>query len=298
MRPYRQLLDEDSAARLLQGVVHPDDAPPGYGSVAHLLASAARLPQAPLDEEEASITVASMVEAIGGAGPAPAPEASRRRPMLGRLLAGKALAAVAVLGFTATGAAAAAGSLPDPVQGVVSDAVSHVGVNIPHPNHGRSADHRKDGEHRKDGQNGQPEHGGQPAGENSGDPDKGMSQFVEEHKGGEGRLGQVVCVEASDGKCHSGAENPGKGDRPGEANTPPGSGPAQNPGQGRHPGGGRDQVTPPAGDSEGDSTPPTGDAGTGEATSPTPPKNDGLDTAAGTSGKAVPAGKGKPAGDD
>ena len=149
MRPNRHPLDEDSASRLLQGLVHPDDAPPGYGAVAGLLSSASQLPLGPVDEDAAATTVAAMVEMIRDA--SPAPRISRRKAMLGKLLAGKALAAVAVIGLTASGAAAATGSLPDPAQNVVSGALSHVGVNVPHPNHGKSADHRQDGNDHQDG---------------------------------------------------------------------------------------------------------------------------------------------------
>ena len=51
--------------------------------------------------------------------------------MLGKLLAGKALAAIGVIALTASGAAAATGSLLTPVQGAVAGAVSHVGVDLP-----------------------------------------------------------------------------------------------------------------------------------------------------------------------
>jgi hypothetical protein len=151
MGSNRHSLDEASAARLLQGAVHPDDAPPGYAAVAGLLATAAS--PAAVDEDAGATTISAMVEAIRGSGPIP--ETSRRRSMLGKLLAGKALAAVAAVALTAGGAAAATGTLPTPVQGAVSDAVSHIGVDIPHPNHGKSADHRQDGEHRQDGKNDQ-----------------------------------------------------------------------------------------------------------------------------------------------
>ena len=169
MRPNRHPLDEDSATRLLQGLVHPDDAPPGYAAVAGLLSSAAQTPLGPVDEDAAAITVSTMVEVIRNA--TPAPEMSRRKTMLGRLLAGKAIAAVAVIGLTATGAAAT-GSLPDQAQAVVSDAVGHVGVKIPHPNHGKSAAHRQDGKNKPSGDD-----QGQP-----GDDTKGMSGTVENLK--------------------------------------------------------------------------------------------------------------------
>src|SRR5207244_12576618 len=120
---------------------HPDDAPPGYGAVAGRLASAAQ--PAPVDEDAAATTVSAMVEAIRGS--ASTPQMSRRTSMLKKLLAGKALAAVGIVALTASGAAAATGSLPDPVQGVVAGAVSHVGVDLPQPgDHGKSAGHRSE----------------------------------------------------------------------------------------------------------------------------------------------------------
>ena len=207
----RHFLDEDSASRLLQGLVHPDDAPPGYGAVAGLLNSAAQLPLGPVDEDAGAVTVSAMVEVIRDA--TPAPEISRRKAMLGKLLAGKALAAIAVIGLTASGAAAATGSLPDPAQGVVSDALSHVGLNVPHPNHGNSAGHRKDGNHQDGDENESGDDQGQPA-----DQNKGLSDFVQTTKStlqdGQ-KLGPIVCAEAShDGAClkhgaQSGSDNHG-----------------------------------------------------------------------------------------
>jgi hypothetical protein len=197
MRPNRHTLDEDSASRLLQGHVHPDDAPPGYSAVAGLLNSAAQLSLGPVGEEAAAITVSAMVEVIRDA--PPTPETSRRKTMLGKLLAGKALAAVAVLGLTATGAAAGTGALPDPAQNAVSEAVSHVGIEIPRGN-SKSAAHRKDAENRN--KNNKPADEGQPA-----DDANGMSGKVEELKQQiddgtlEGPLGQQVCKEASNGAC-------------------------------------------------------------------------------------------------
>ena len=211
MRPKHHHIDEDSASRLLQGHVHPDDAPPGYSAVAGLLNSAARLPLGPVDEDAAAITVSAMVEVIRDA--SPAPETSRRKNMLGKLLAGKALAAVAVIGLTATGAAAGTGSLPDQAQDVVSEAVSHVGIDIPR---GNSADHRKDGDHRKD-KSGDEAPADDTAGDDTtGEEPKGMSGDVKAIKGARtdesGPMGQEVCAIASDGKCHSGDEHKGTGD--------------------------------------------------------------------------------------
>jgi hypothetical protein len=270
MRPNRHTLDEDTAARLLQGSVHPDDAPPGFGAVADLLSSAAKVTAAPVDENVAAATVSAMVEVIRDA--TPAPETSRRKTMLGKLLAGKAVAAVAVIGLTATGAAAASGSLPDQAQAVVSDAAGHVGVNIPHPNHGKSKNHRQDGAHKPAGGD------EAPAGDdNSGEePTKGMSGVVRGIKAGRaansGPLGQEVCKIASDNKCHSGSENKGKGD---DDSAPP-NGSDDNPGRGDE---------------------NNGDHGKPEATPTTPanpetPKGS-IDTGTQNSGRELPAG-GKP----
>jgi len=224
MSPNRHLLDEDSASRLLQGHVHPDDAPPGYGAVAGLLNSAAQLPLGPVDEDAAAITVSAMVEVIRDA--TPAPEFSRRKTMLGKLLAGKALAAVAVLGLTATGAAAGTGSLPDPAQAVVSDAVGHVGIDIPR---GKSADHRKD----KDKPSDEAPADETPGDDTTGVEPKGMSGVVKGIKSARiaesGPMGQEVCKIASDGKCQSGAEHEGQGGD--DDTTPPGTD-GENPGRG------------------------------------------------------------------
>ena len=263
MRPNRHTIDEDTASRLLQGLVHPDDAPPGYGAVADLLNSAARLPLGPVDED-ATTTVSAMVAVIRDA--PPTPEISRRKSMLGKLLAGKALAAVAVLGLSATGAAAATGSLPDQAQAVVSDAASHVGVNIPHPNHGKSAAHRQDGKNKPSGDesnNGE-----------SGDETKGMSDFVEQTKltraSIDGPVGQVICAEASKGNCvHPDSENKGKGGGDDETTTPEDEG--QNENQGRSDEHGKPEDTPPS--------TPTGSIETGA-------ENSGQDVG--------PEGKGKP----
>ena len=282
MRPNHPPLDDNTASRLLQGLVHPDDAPPGYGAVAGLLNSAAQLPLGPVDEDAAASTISTMVEAIRSA--TPTPEISRRKTMFGKLLAGKALAAVAVLGLTATGAAAAAGSLPDQVQGVVSDAVSHAGVDIPHPNHGKSADHRQDGKHKDSG-----DESGDDTGQSGGDS-KGMSGTVatlkENRPDDAGPLGQDVCVVASDGKCRSGENHPGKS---GDHGTPPAdadddSGQADKP----------EHKQGKSGEKHGKSDDDHG-SGDEHRTTPTP---GGIITGEQHSGRDLPSGKGKAGGDN
>ncbi|HZQ76118.1 MAG TPA: hypothetical protein VFE55_02235 [Acidimicrobiia bacterium] len=204
MRPNRPPLDDDSATRMLQGLVHADDAPPGYGAVAGLLAAAAARP-ASVDEDAAAATVSAMVGAIREG--APIPQTSRRKSMLTKLLAGKALAALGVVALTASGAAAATGSLPTPVQSAVSGAASHVGVDLPHPNHGNSAAHRQDGKHRP-GTDTTSTTGG--TGDNGASSNHGqtVSQTAHSTPDGPGK-GAAVCAVASGGKCQAG-NDPGK----------------------------------------------------------------------------------------
>lgn len=195
---------------MLQGLVHPDDAPPGYASVAGLLSSAAQLP--PLDEETGAATVPAMVEVIRAGSPAPA--AQRRKSMLAKLFAGKALVAVVTVALTATGAAAATGSLPAPVQDAVAEAISHVGVDLPAAG-GKSADHRQDGEHRQSGENGPSgEDHGRPVDEgdeNPGDNGKGavISELTHDPALDGLPKGPAVSDVASDGQSRAGQE-PGK----------------------------------------------------------------------------------------
>ena len=219
MRPNRHPLDEDSASRLLQGLVHPDDAPPGYGAVAGLLASAAQPTRAAVDEDIAAATVSAMVEAIRGG--ESAPQTSRRKSMLSKLLAGKALAAIGVVALTASGAAAATGSLPDPVQNTVAGAASHVGVDLPTPNHGNSAGHRQDGVHRPSSDDTTSSTVGS---DDSSGSDNGqgqdISKLAHDTKAAGDPVGPTVCAAASDGKCQAGQH--GKGSSSGEdhATTP------------------------------------------------------------------------------
>jgi hypothetical protein len=205
MRPNRHPLDDDSAARIIGGLVHPDDAPPGYGDVAGLLTAASVL--TPVDEDAAATTVAAMVETIRTG--ASAPGTPRRKSMLKKLLAGKALAAIGVVALTASGAAAATGSLPDPAQNVVSGAVGHVGLHIPEPgDRGHSAGHRQDGGHRPDGTTSTTAGGQDPAGDNHGSV---VSDTAHQAKEDGKPVGPTVCAVASAGKCQAGDDHSDKG---------------------------------------------------------------------------------------
>ena len=154
--------------------------------------------------------------------------------MLKKLLAGKALAAIGVVALTASGAAAATGSLPDPAQGAVAGAVSHVGIHIPDAgDQGNSAGHRQDGAHRPSDD---PTSTTAGTDDNSGDPNHGqtVSDTAHQAKQDGKPVGPTVCAVASDGKCKAGADH-GKGD--------PGDTPSTTAGSGGHPGDNHGQVS-------------------------------------------------------
>src|SRR5688500_13291766 len=111
--------DEQLAERLLSGQPRSEDLDGPYGAVAALLAAAAR------DEEVAAPGEAFLGELVAATASPVVPIRGRR----GRI----AIAAV-IVGGSALGASAAAaanGSLPDPVQEVFHDVADAVGVDIP-----------------------------------------------------------------------------------------------------------------------------------------------------------------------
>ncbi|HZN16005.1 MAG TPA: hypothetical protein VFB78_17185 [Acidimicrobiales bacterium] len=121
-----QRLDDTTADRLLAGVVAPDDTPPGFVAASGLINEArADLGPSPAIDES---LVAAMVQAIQTS---PQPIAHRRNPVLAKILTVKAAALFGVLALSATGAAAASGSLPAAAQDGLSKAASHVGVDLP-----------------------------------------------------------------------------------------------------------------------------------------------------------------------
>ena len=122
----RFALDQDTADRLLSGILDPEDAPHRYGEVASLLRIAAG-PTSGAQDGEAE-TVATVVEAIRSSrSPADAPHQSGRRVRL------KVMAAAAVGALTLTGSLAAANALPGPAQEVAADALAVVGFHVPTP---------------------------------------------------------------------------------------------------------------------------------------------------------------------
>jgi hypothetical protein len=127
MRTLR--LDRDTADRILAGRVAPDDAPPGYADLARLVA-AVSAPPAPRELSRLDEDVEAAA-ATRSPGPAPASALrgpSRRRTRLARVRTVTLVVAGTVI---ATSGLAAAGVLPDPVQDVVSDVLSRVGITVP-----------------------------------------------------------------------------------------------------------------------------------------------------------------------
>jgi len=102
-------LDEDLAERLLDGGLRPDQAPAGYAAVAALLAAAAApSPAEPAGQEAALAELRAVTRARRAIPRATGRPGRRRRVGL--------LVAVAVLGLSTTGiAAAATGTLPAPI---------------------------------------------------------------------------------------------------------------------------------------------------------------------------------------
>jgi hypothetical protein len=117
-------LDQDTADRLLAGRLTSDDAPPGYGGVARLLQRAHV--DTVLDVTDDELVVA-MVNAIV----ATDPTRTERNHVLTRIVTTKVLMATAVVALTATGAAAATGTLPDQAQNGLARAAQHIGINLP-----------------------------------------------------------------------------------------------------------------------------------------------------------------------
>lgn len=87
----------------------------------------------PAAENAALFAAMAGAAATGNLGPTPSP---RRKSVIGKVLTAKAAAIAGVLVMTGGVAAAATGTLPDPVQNTASDAAEHVGLHIPQGDHG------------------------------------------------------------------------------------------------------------------------------------------------------------------
>jgi hypothetical protein len=126
-------LDTDTADRLLGGVVPTEDAPPGYGDVALLLAAAAdRSTSGDLIDQ--AQTVAAMAAVVNSSQASPK---SLRRSVMPKFKLATAFTAAAI---AATTGLAFAGSLPGAAQDVAANMLVKVGVSVPGPN-SNSGDH-------------------------------------------------------------------------------------------------------------------------------------------------------------
>jgi hypothetical protein len=192
-------LDDVTTERLLEGAVHPDDAPPSYQAVARTLQSAAAL-AAEVPADGADSAVAAFLHAVP----------TRRNSMITKWkLATAALAGGLVL---STGLAAA-GALPGAAQSVASDALAKVGISVPDNSdthagsRGRSADHTATHD-QADTSTTRPEnHGSVVSNVAHDDSNVGVDH------------GAAVCTAASQGNCQAGQHGQAGQDHPGTTVT-------------------------------------------------------------------------------
>jgi hypothetical protein len=167
-------LDDSTVNALLTGAVEPDDAPPGYGPVARVLAAAASPPQTHETEAEAEQQIRSRFRAT--IGPQHRPATARQPQRRTRVLAAIALTTGGLL--VGAGAAAASGNLPGPLQQLAHTSLAHLGVSI--PDAGRAAE--------------------QPPGPTT-TPAEEPTAITPPDPAAEDNHGQSVCRVASDGMC-------------------------------------------------------------------------------------------------
>lgn len=127
-------LDNNTAERLLSGQIDAADAPPGYGGVAKILAAAtASATPSELAGESDALTMfrvhSQQSSADAGAVVVSLNEHRSRRVSRKAMLVG----VVAGVLLASTGVAAAGGDLPEPVQRVAHETLSHIGVPVPDP---------------------------------------------------------------------------------------------------------------------------------------------------------------------
>lgn len=128
---YRVPLDLDTADRLLAGTVAPEDAPPGYASVARMLDAASDPTCDELGREaEAVALIAATVRSS-----ARTDSSSPRRSLMPFALSRPRLtAALVAAGLACSAGLASAGALPGAAQEVASDMLAKVGISVPGPN--------------------------------------------------------------------------------------------------------------------------------------------------------------------
>lgn len=126
------LLDLDTADRLLDGTVAPEDAPPGYANVARLLESAGAEPTA--DELSRETEVVAMVASAVRSSSSTHSVSPRRFFMPFALSRPRLTAAFVAVALACSAGLASAGSLPRAAQDVASSMLAKVGISVPGPN--------------------------------------------------------------------------------------------------------------------------------------------------------------------
>jgi len=129
----RRPLDDDTADRLLSGLIEPDDAPPGYTDVASMLRAVA----APATSEELAgerETVAAAARTVRIQHESSLAPATRRSPVRGRFFRAKVAGLVVAGTLAGTTGLAFAGVLPDAAQNAAATVLSKVGIAIPATN--------------------------------------------------------------------------------------------------------------------------------------------------------------------
>jgi hypothetical protein len=121
-------LDDDTADRLLAGLIAPDDAPPGYARVARIVRAATAAPSA-WELAHQGEHVAAVAGAVG-ARIAPLPRPSRSS-VGSRFQRTKIMATLVVTTLAGTTGLAVASVLPAPAQDAVSGVLAKVGITVP-----------------------------------------------------------------------------------------------------------------------------------------------------------------------
>ena len=129
-KPGTPDLDPTTAERMLGGRMTADDAPPGYGRVADLLAAAATVPNPVVSDD---LLVTRMLDVSHAATLVPVTPAGPRARLAGlsRLDRTRIAAGAGVLALLAGGVAAATGNLPRPAQDGVARVAANLGLDLP-----------------------------------------------------------------------------------------------------------------------------------------------------------------------
>jgi hypothetical protein len=122
-------LDDDTADRLLAGLIAPDDAPPGHAQVARIVRAAKAAPTArELVRQDEHVAEAARTV---GAARITRPPAPRRASVGSRFQRTKVVATLVVGTLAGTTGLAMASVLPAPAQDAVSGVLAKVGISVP-----------------------------------------------------------------------------------------------------------------------------------------------------------------------